>query len=56
MSCYLYYGDNSANPPKPATLVVPLDRSIDGFTGTDNYRFMISNIKNPDVVGMNVGV
>ena len=56
MSCYLYYGDNTASPPKPATLVVPLDQNTDGFTASDNYRFMISNIKNPDVVGMNVGV
>ena len=56
MSCYLYYGDKDANPPTPATLVVPLDKNIDGWTASDNYRFMITNIKNPSVVGMNVGV
>lgn len=24
MRCIMYYGDNTANPPKPARLVIPL--------------------------------
>lgn len=56
MRCLVYYGDNTANPPTPARLIVPLEKSIDGYSGTDNFRFMIANVKNPSVENMNVGV
>ena len=49
MNCYLYYGDRSTNPPKPATLVVPLDVGVDGYNSATTYRFMLTNVKNPDV-------
>lgn len=59
MRCVLFYGDNSANPPKPARLVVPLERTLRWNTSPSNtgtVKFMLANVKNPDVVSMNVGV
>ena len=56
MRCIVYYGDKMANPPVPARLVVPLEKSINGWSGTDNFRFMIANVKNPSIENMNVGV
>ena len=54
--CLLYYGDSLSNPPTPARLVVPLEKTISGYSGTDNVRFMVANVKNPSTEGMNVGV
>lgn len=56
MRCLLYYGDNTASPPVPARLIVPLENSINGFSGTDTFRFMVANVKNPSEENMNVGV
>ena len=56
MRCLLYYGDNSASPPVPARLIVPLEKTIDGWSHTDNFRFMVANVKNPSPEDMNVGV
>ena len=56
MRCLLYYGDSLSNPPTPARLVVPLEKTISGYSGTDNVRFMVANVKNPSTEGMNVGV
>lgn len=56
MKCLLYYGDKMASPPTPARLVVPLEKTISGYSGTDTVRFMVANVKNPSVENMNVGV
>lgn len=59
MRCVLFYGDNSANPPKPARLIIPLERTLRYNTSPSNsgtVKFILANVKNPSLVGMNVGV
>ena len=45
-----------ANPPTPARLIVPVEKTISGYSGTDNVRFFVVNVQNPSTQGMNVGV
>lgn len=56
MRCIVYYGDNTANPPKPARLVIPLELSHNFWTWPNTIKFMLANVRNPTTVGMNVGV
>lgn len=56
MRCIVYYGDNTANPPRPARLIIPLERSLDTWTWPGTVKFLIANVRNPTTVGMNLGV
>lgn len=56
MRCILYYGDNTANPPKPARLIIPLELNQNTWSFPGTVKFMLANVRNPSVVGMNVGV
>lgn len=56
MKCLLYYGDNSADPPVPAYLVIPIVKTLNGSPTPFTMNFMVANVKNPSTEGMNVGV
>lgn len=56
MRCIVYYGDSTANPPRPARLIVPLELNQDCWTWPGTVKFMIANVLNPYTVGMNVGI
>jgi hypothetical protein len=56
MTCIMYYGDNSLNPPRPAKLIIPLTLNQDTWNWPGWIRFMVANVQNPSTVGMNVGV
>ena len=47
MSCYLHYGNSLSDPPTPARLIVPVEKTISGYSGTDTVRFMVVNVQNP---------
>ena len=56
ITCILYFGDPTADPPKPAKLSIKTTRGYDGYPSPNTMRLLIANVKNPSTVGMNVGV
>lgn len=52
----LYYGNNAANPPTPAQLVIKTTNAINGWSSTKTVRFMIANVMNPTTAGLNTGI
>ncbi len=56
MRCIMYYGDNTANPPRPARLVIPLELNQNTWSFPGTVKFLLANVRNPTTAGMNVGV
>lgn len=59
MRCIVYFGDPDVVPPRPARLVIPMELTLSPTTTPSipgTIRFMVSNVMNPEIVGLDSGV
>lgn len=45
--CLLYFGDRTADPPKPAKLSIRTTEGFNGYPDIYSMQLLISNVKNP---------
>ena len=45
-----------ANPPLPANLTIKFTKPSYGWSSSNNIRILIATVKNPSMIGLNVGV
>ena len=54
--CLLYFGNNLATPPIPASLTISFTKQFYGWSSSNNIRIVVANVLNPSTASLNTGI